>query len=118
MVKKTTGSFDSIKEFLTFGAEYELVWAFVFNADEDLTSEVLGRLESFEFEDIRSILVTLKVAENPWIGSEIAVPNRLPEVQCFFGGGGIARINKLSDLSNTVAIAKNMVLQMRALQQD
>lgn len=113
-MKRTAKAFRSIDEMHALGSDYLLIWCFIYATDDQLTSPLLIKLESYDFGEIPTLLVMLRLDQNSWIGRDISIPSQFPELECFCCGGGICRIHHVDECEESISIAVNMANQLHS----
>jgi hypothetical protein len=114
-MERMAKSFNSISEIFALGEEFILVWCFVYANEDQLDGQLLQRLEAHDFGEFPTCIITLKIDDNSWIGTDIQTPPVLPEVQCFCGGAGLCRMTSIDEFDDTIRIAENMAGQMYSI---
>lgn len=109
----TPKTLNSIDEIYQLCSDYLLVWCFIYSTENDLTSPLLNKLATHDFDDFSTCIISLKLDQNEWIGTDISVPASVPEIQCFCCGGGVCRISSIDDYENSIMKAINLAKQIQ-----
>jgi hypothetical protein len=112
-MERTAATFSSIHELYALGKESLLVWFFIHSNDDELASPLLTALDDYEFGNIPTHLVTLRLDQNEWIGRQMRAPSNCPELHCICCGGGLCRVSSLGEFEESVRMAVNTAKQLQ-----
>lgn len=104
----------SIDEVHKLGVKHLLTWCYFYKSEEQRSSSLLASLIGEDFGELSTCLVMVRIQDNPWVGVDMSMPSKLPELICFSCGGGICRVNDIDELEDAVAMARNMGEQLHS----